>query len=140
LTTVYIGSSVKSIDAYAFSECIALTDVYCLAENVPSTGNYAFAYSPVENATLHVPATSIEAYKAAEPWKNFKDIVAWDGQSIETLDYASPTGRIDIYSVDGKFIGSASDQGEAASVVNHLPSGNTAIVRMGEKCAKVMVK
>ncbi len=29
-----------------------------------------------EYATLHVPAESVNAYKAADPWKNFKEIVA----------------------------------------------------------------
>ena len=140
LTSVTIGSSVDLIHESAFSSCKALTDVYCFADNVPSTDDYVFTYSPIDKATLHVPASAIEAYKAAEPWKNFKDIVPLDGTSVETLEYTSPSGRIDIYSIDGKLIGSAADQSEAASVVNHLPSGTTAIVRMEGKSVKVVVK
>jgi hypothetical protein len=56
-----------------------LTDVYCYAENVPSTDSYAFAYSNYKYATLHVPAASIEQYKAKAPWSNFGTIVATDG-------------------------------------------------------------
>ena len=36
----------------------------------------AFESSPVESTTLHVPAASVETYRAVEPWKNFKEIVA----------------------------------------------------------------
>ncbi|MBR5717283.1 MAG: leucine-rich repeat domain-containing protein [Bacteroidales bacterium] len=139
LTTIIIGNSVNKIDNDAFEYCSALTDVYCLAESVPSTNGNAFNGSSVENATLHVPANSVEAYKAAEPWKNFKDIVAWDGQSIETLEYTSPSNRIDVYSIDGKLIGSNTDQNGVASIVNNLSSGTTVIVRMGEKSVKLVV-
>ena len=38
---------------------------------------HAFDASNIANATLHVPATSVDAYKAAEPWKNFKEIVGF---------------------------------------------------------------
>jgi hypothetical protein len=140
LTTVTIGSSVKEIGTIAFRNCPALADVYCLAEEVPTTAIDAFQNSPVENATLHVPASAVEAYKAAEPWNGFKDIVPLEGESIETTYYTSSTGRIDIYSIDGKLIGSAADQNEAACIVNHLPSGTTAIVRMGGKSVKVVVR
>ena len=138
LTSITIGRAVNNISFYAFNtNSTALTDVYCLAESVPFTGSYAFSY--VENATLHVPANSIEAYKAADPWKNFKEIVPLDDESIGTIEYTSPSDRIDIYSVDGKFIGSATDLNDAASIVNHLPSGTTAIVRIGDRSMKLVV-
>ena len=59
LTSVTIGNSVKSIGDYAFRDCSELTDVYCYAEEVPSTGTDVFKDSYVEYATLHVPAESI---------------------------------------------------------------------------------
>ena len=140
LTMVSIGNSINEIGGGAFLECPVLADFYCLAENVPSTHYEAFLDSPIENTTLHVPAVSVDAYKAAVPWKNFKEVVPLDEQSIGNLQSASPAARIDIYSIDGKFLGSAADQSEAASVVNHLPSGTTAIVKIGEKSEKVLVK
>lgn len=48
-----------------------LTDVYCFAENVPETSPYAFNKSPIETATLHVPASALEEYKTTEPWSGF---------------------------------------------------------------------
>ena len=92
LTSVTIGSSVTSIGDMAFYSCPGLTDVYCYAENVPST-RYAFNEYDITNATLHVPANSIESYKSQEPWSGFKEIVA-----LETNKCATPT----ISFADGK--------------------------------------
>ena len=82
LTSVTIGSGVKNIEGWAFAYCKELTDVYCLAEKVPSTYSEAFQDSYIEYATLHVPFTSIDAYKAVEPWKNFKEIKSLTGEVI----------------------------------------------------------
>ena len=79
LTSVNIGNSVKNIGEKAFADCAELTDVYCYAENVPSTGSDAFVDSYIEYVTLHVPAASVEQYKATAPWSNFGTIVATDG-------------------------------------------------------------
>ena len=76
LTSVTIGSSVKQIYAQAFANCLELTDVYCYAENVPSTNIDAFNGSLIEYATLHVPASALNAYSNTEPWSNFKYKVA----------------------------------------------------------------
>ena len=83
LTSVTIGSGVKSIGLLAFTDCMGLLDVYCYAEEVPETQNEifeVFQYANIENVTLHVPAASISAYQAVEPWKNFKEIVALKDQ------------------------------------------------------------
>ena len=90
LTSINIGSSIKDIDANAFASCAKLQDVYCYSENVPSTQADSFKDSYIDYATLHVPAASINVYKTAEPWKNFKSIVAIDGGS-EMTKCAAPT-------------------------------------------------
>lgn len=71
-----------SIGEVAFAGCSGLTDFNCFAENVPDTQIYAFASSNIENATLHVPAPSINKYSNTEPWKNFKEIVALTDQEL----------------------------------------------------------
>ena len=76
LTSVTIGSGVKSIGEAAFSGCRSLTDVYCYAENVPNTSSIVFNNSSIASATLHVPAGSVEAYKANWTWSGFGSIVA----------------------------------------------------------------
>ena len=84
LTSITIGSGIKTIYSSAFASCPELTDVTCYAENVPSTNTDAFKDSYIEYATLHVPASAVNAYKAADPWKNFKSIMATDGTTPET--------------------------------------------------------
>ena len=76
LTSVTIGNSVTSIGLFAFDYCTRLTDVYCYAENAPSTDSSAFKDSPIYSATLHVPAGSIDEYKSQSPWSRFSRIVA----------------------------------------------------------------
>ena len=84
LTSITIGSGIKTISSLTFASCPELTDVTCYAENVPSTRTDAFKDSYIEYATLHVPASAVNAYKAADPWKNFKSIMATDGTTPET--------------------------------------------------------
>ena len=75
LTSVIIPNSVTSIDNWAFGYCENLLDVYCYAEDVPSVGEDIFEDSPIINCNLHVPAASIESYKAKEPWSGFGKII-----------------------------------------------------------------
>lgn len=83
LTSVTIGNGIKNIRARAFDSCPNLADVTCYAENVPNTSSDTFNHSYIEYATLHVPSVSINAYKNDDPWKNFKSIVAIDGEIPE---------------------------------------------------------
>ena len=77
LTSVSIPNSVTSIGDNSFGCCSELTDVYCYAESVPNSYRYyIFGGTPLENATLHVPAASISAYKTADQWRDFGTIVA----------------------------------------------------------------
>ena len=80
LTSITIPESVTYINSNAFAECTGLKNIYCYAEDVPEAPA-AFGYNNsyvmiVNHAKLHVPATSIEAYKTTEPWSDFKSIVS----------------------------------------------------------------
>ena len=79
LTSVTIPNSVTSIGGHAFQDCKNLEDVYCYAETVPNTDAEAFNDSYINYAKLYVPDASINAYKQAEPWKNFKTILGLNG-------------------------------------------------------------
>ena len=89
LKSVTLGNSVSSIGDNAFYNCWKLTDVYCYAENVPTTTTNAFNGVNTSNATLHVPASAYDDYKTTAPWSSFGTIVALEGQTIPKC--ATPT-------------------------------------------------
>ena len=76
LKSITLGSGITDIGSEAFAYLQDLTDIYCYAEDVPSTNSKAFEKSYIGYVNLHVPATSIESYKATEPWSKFGKIVA----------------------------------------------------------------
>jgi len=76
LASVTISGSATNISERAFQDCIGITDVFCYTEEVPTTGIDVFMNSSIASATLHVPASAIELYKNAEPWNQFKTVVA----------------------------------------------------------------
>ena len=83
LISVTIGNKVDSIGYGAFAGCKKLSDVYCYTKNVPKTKNNSFENVNIEEAMLHVPAASVVAYQAVEPWCNFKGIVALPTQKVD---------------------------------------------------------
>ena len=106
LTSVTIGSGVTSIGNYAFACCPKLTHVYCNAKEVPDTQADAFEESYIESATLHVPAGSVDSYKAALPWGNFGNITTSE-EAPEVKICATPT----ITYIDGKLMFSSETEG-----------------------------
>ena len=86
LTTVILPSTITSIGHWAFADCPALFDVYCYAKDVPSADDEAFmlSYEQAMSATLHLPASSIDAYKWTSPWPFFWKVVAIE--DIEDTD------------------------------------------------------
>ena len=110
--SVTIGNSVTSIGEEAFSNCENLTDVYCLATNVPKTNGYnPFEGSYPEYMTLHVAAEAINSYKTTAPWSSFGTIVALDGEIVETPKCDNPVikynnGEIEIEceTADAEFV------------------------------------
>ena len=76
LKTITLPGSITSIGHDAFYGCSSLTDVYCDANEVPEAVSSAFPYASLKSATLHVPAGSIDKYKAQSPWSRFGNIVA----------------------------------------------------------------
>ena len=104
LTSVTIGNSVTSIGGYAFAHCPELLDVYCYAKDVPSTESNAFNGSYPENAILHVPAASIDSYKASAPWNSFSKIVALteDETGIDELKGENGKVKTEIFDLSGR--------------------------------------
>lgn len=76
LTTLTIGNSVESIRRFAFVECIKLKSIYNFAAIPQSiTDSFPFDYVDTISCVLYVPANSIELYKKADVWCEFKNIL-----------------------------------------------------------------
>ena len=147
--------SVTSIGDDAFAYCENIENVYCYAEEVPSTDYYAFYDSNIENATLYVPASAIEAYKTTEPWSDFGTIKAIeDSNGIESakergIAIQSAGGFINIsgldnnetvsfYALDGKALGTA--KSIDGNVSFSAKQGTIVVARIGKESVKIAVK
>ena len=84
LTSIVIPDGVTTIETLAFHYCKALKSVTCEAVNPPALSGSVFLSTPIADATLYVPAESIEAYKTATEWKDFGQILP-----IEPTSYKS---------------------------------------------------
>ena len=62
-----------------------MKDFFCYAEEVPSTKSNTFTNANIRNATLHVPAESVEDYSYTDPWYNFGSIVPLPEEEIPTV-------------------------------------------------------
>ncbi len=75
LTSIVIPDGVTTIETLAFHYCKALNSVTCKAVEPPVLGSSVFSVVPLTDATLYVPAESVDAYKNADQWKDFGQIL-----------------------------------------------------------------
>ena len=72
LYTIVIPEKVNSIGDYAFYYCKGLKKIVCLPETPPSCANSTFENVDKSSCMLQVSENNINAYKAAEYWKDFR--------------------------------------------------------------------
>ena len=74
LFTVEIPESVTEIDSYAFA-CPNLINIYCHGATPANIADETvFSEIDKDQCTLYVPEGSVEAYRTAKYWKDFKNI------------------------------------------------------------------
>ena len=73
MTNVIIGRSVTSIGSNAFSNT-PLSYITCLPETPPSLNSNDSYFNSYVNTTLYVPQSSMDSYRTASVWKNFRII------------------------------------------------------------------
>ena len=129
LTSIIIPNSVTSIEDCAFSRCDNLTTVSVKMEipiNITSE-----VFTNRANARLYVPQGCLDAYKAANYWKEFKEI--WGSHGIVFTD--SNVKAICIANWDIDRDGELSEK-EASEVTDlgTVFKGNTTITSFNELC------
>lgn len=76
LTQIVLPAKLLTLGKLVFSDCGALTDVYALPVIPLGIGDGYVPFSGTPKQNLHVPAASVEAYRAANHWKDFQNIIA----------------------------------------------------------------
>ena len=160
LTSVTIGNSVTSIGDNAFNGVDIPTIISLIEYPYKITGkmsNYrTFSLDTFYNATLYVPAGTIERYTAMEGWKDFKNIVEGVPSGIEqplskTRQIQSEDGvltiqdikngiSVSVYNANGTFVGSTISQNERAIINTNMQPGSVVIVKIGEQSVKLIIK
>ena len=77
LEGVILHEDVVSIEDYAFSGCHNMSSFICMAEEPPYLAENAFNGVPRDNFTVEVPSGSIDKYKRAPGWREFKRIAEY---------------------------------------------------------------
>jgi hypothetical protein len=108
LRRVTFDSNVETIEGEAFKEDNNIDSIACKAVMPPVLSADAFENNCYNNATLYVPMGSVEAYKTADVWKNFKNIVVMGMDTIPgdvngdgEVNIADANGVIDVVVMGG---------------------------------------
>lgn len=71
IKTIYLGSGIRKIGAYAFDGQIYSCTIYCRAYEPPYADETAFEFFKGWT-TVFVPQSSVSEYKYTSPWSNFE--------------------------------------------------------------------
>jgi len=167
LTSITIPNSVTTIGSNAFDDCKNLKTVYCYATKLPETSEDAFG-SYYDNqhynrnfdinyatATLYVPASAINEYKATAPWSWFGTILPIEDATTQ-IDATSSNNcniitngsniivksdadgeKVSIYTFSGQLIGTTAIRNGSAVINTNLKPGSVAIVMIGQNTYKI---
>jgi len=144
LQSVSLPASLKTIDNELFYGCESLKTVKCAATTPPTLGANCFAGVNTAEATLYVPTESIDAYKAADQWKDFGTFA--DLASVKAVEItALPMENAQVFDLQGRMLKaitgvSFNDIDELdATLRSTLPAG-IYIVKTSTETRKVAVK
>ncbi len=94
------GKSMKSIGKEAFSDCTSLVDLTSKADMPPTCDSQALEDINKWNCTLHVPASHISEYQAANQWKDFFFVEGID-ESNALTEVEALTEKSTYYNLQG---------------------------------------
>lgn len=144
LDSLVLPAALKTIGSSAFCGCGRIKTIHCFATTPPECADNAFSsmYSIYDNAILYVPFGCVKAYKEAEIWKDFWNIVELpedysvnENQALAVSIFPNPATvfvnincenmtNIDIFTMDGKLANRIVAQSDEIQVdMNMLPVG-----------------
>lgn len=100
LKDIELPASITTIGDECFMWCTALTTMTCHNPAVPQTAESVFLHTNTGQATLYVPAESLELYAASVPWSGFGQILPLESDGIRLFRAASPESAF--YTLDGR--------------------------------------
>ena len=152
LKTLILGENIKNVYTGSYIPVDSLTEIYVKAL-VPPTVNNDFDNKIYINTTLYVPKGTLEAYQAADKWKNFWNVVEYDYSAMSKVETVTrdnvsvtvegssimvnsplPAAAIDVYDLSGRLLYHGHD-----TAIDNL-TGGIYIVKLLGKTFKVAVK
>ena len=152
MTTVVLPKTLKEIGRNAFPARFMssyLTSVTSLNPVPPVAASGAFGMT-MRLPTLYVPAGSLEAYKNAEVWKDFPNIIELDPTGIEAaaadgqlnatatgdgIAVSGATGTVEVYTIGGALLTRTNATGGRTEIA--LPGRGLYIIKVGKQTIKV---
>ena len=137
LTEILLPETITAIGSGAFKNCIHLVSIAIKAITPPTLLNSA-ASSPrrassvfegvnKETCILFVPEGSLNAYKAAEGWNEFKNIMEYNFSAIHAI--AIDGQACDIYDLNGRKVRANATTLEGLSKGMYIVNGKKLIVK-----------
>lgn len=148
IKTLVLGSSLADIGDNAFHNCYNLKEITVKATTPPTCGTKGvFTGVNKDVCELIVPSASVDLYKAAFEWKDFKntilgtdDLVADGGISVLVSGHtisvlgADTDAEIEVYGISGIAVYRGTDKTVT------VPTSGVYVVRVAGKAFKAVVK
>jgi len=144
LVKVQLGKNVDYIGKSAFGSCTALNTFVSMSSEPPMAEAEAFSGVPFDKCILQVPEKSVDKYRNADVWKQFKNITAYKELAfnipeIVTLDKGGVRNGIiraegpwTVTAPDWVTVVPSSGQGKAEVTVTVHPQNVGSSTREGE--------
>jgi hypothetical protein len=128
LSSVTLGSNIKSIGEGAFLNCTRLANIYLRNPTPPTVGTNCFLNLP-PTCNIHVPSTSIQAYRSAPGWGIFDPGRIPNDPAPLLADikvYPSPfTSELHLTDADGFTLQVVSATGAVVYTKKNVPANET---------------
>ena len=135
LIEITIPEGVTSIGDEAFFYCESLATIICKATTPPTIGTTF--NSMHESIPVYVPEASVEAYKAAEGWSDFENIVPIETCATPTISYVGGKIVLTCETEDVEFITKVVNENDATytkAEFDYIPKQTFTVYAVKEHC------